>query len=131
MKKSALDIIKQIMVEVENELPTQDNMRKEVQMMGFKIRQITGDMSSLSRLDSNVIESLWKIGKIDEIISSNFDKLDEVDQDRLLDYLHAIETKTEQRLQQSIKTKKTTKTSKKEKILKLEVFKNFEDTLVN
>jgi hypothetical protein len=72
-----------------------------------------------------------KIGKIDEIISSNFDKLDEVDQDRLLDYLHAIETKTEQRLQQSIKTKKTTKTSKKEKILKLEVFKNFEDTLVN
>lgn len=135
MKKSALDIIKQIMNEVETELPTQENMLRDVQMMGFKIRQITGDMSSLASFDSNVIESLWKIGKIDEIISSHFDSLDEDDQDRLLNYLHSIESETEQSLQKSIKTKKLTSRSGGKKsstnILKLEVFKNFDDTFVN
>ncbi len=135
MKKSALDIIKQIMNEVEAELPTQENMLKDVQMMGFKIRQVTGDMSSLASFDSNVIESLWKIGKIDEIISSHFDSLDEDDQDRLLDYLHSIESETEHNLQKSIKTKKLApRTSEKKRnnnVLKLEVFKNFDDTFVN
>lgn len=129
MKKAALDIIKQIMTEVEDAPPTQDVMRSEVQMMGFKIRQITGDADTLSQLDNKVIKSLWKIGKIDQIISDSFDYLDEDDQDRLLDYLHAVEMTTEQHLQQSIKTKKIP--GKKSQVLKLEVFKNFDDSLVN
>ena len=130
MKKSALDIIKQIMDEVENTLPTQDMMLMDVQMMGFKIRQITGDSDSLSRIDGQVIESLWRVGKIDQIISASFDHLDEDNQGRLLDYLRTIEMRTEESLQHVIRTKRKPG-QRTNKLLKLEVFKNIEESIVN
>ena len=129
MKKSAFDIIRQIANEVEDAVPTQSTMRSDIQMMGFKVRQITGDVSALSQLDNNVVHTLWKIGKIDEIVRASFEDLDEDDQDRLLDYLHAIEIKTEQVLQQSIAIKR--QRGRTRKLLKLEIFKNFEEMMAN
>lgn len=123
MKKSALDIIEEIMHEVEETNLGKDIMLEEVQMMGFKIRQLTGDVNAIAKMDNTMIESLWRIGKIDQIINASFDDLEEEEQVRLLEYLKSVEMNTEENIESALQMKKTKKSSK---MLKLEVFRSID-----
>ena len=67
-------------------------MVRDIQMMGFKIRPLVGDISAIAKMHDEVVRSLWKIGKIDEIISSSIYELEEDDQERLIDYLKKMES---------------------------------------
>ena len=49
-------------------LPLEIKIR-DVQMMRFKVRSLIGDISLVHKMDTEIIESLWKMGKIDQIIS--------------------------------------------------------------
>lgn len=128
-RRTAFDIIKQIHSEVEEQGLSLEAMVRDIQMMGFKIRPLVGDISTIAKMHDEVVRSLWKIGKIDEIISSSIYDLEEDDQDRLIDYLKKMETQAEDHIRESIQ--KRNKLSKKQ-LLKIEVFKDlFTDTVVN
>jgi hypothetical protein len=128
-RKTAFDIIKQIHNEVEEQAHPLEAMVRDIQMMGFKIRPIMGDISAIGAMHDEVVRSLWKIGKIDEIISGAIYDLEEDDQDRLIDYLRKMEIEAENRIRDSIQGRN--KLSKKQ-LLKIEVFKDvFTDAVVN
>jgi len=50
-------------------------MYDEVQMMHFKIRPLQGDVSLLNLSDTNLIEALWNLGKLDEFFRTQKDQL--------------------------------------------------------
>lgn len=129
MNKSALDIIKQIANEVEDVHPTNERMVREVQMMGFKIRQTGGAESILQSFNFEIIKSLWKIGRIDQIIGDSFHELDDEEQDRVLEYLYSLEERTGEKLHQTFMPILAKK--KHQKTLKIEVFKSFDDQIIH
>lgn len=128
-RRTAFDIIKQIHNEVEEQGLSLHAMVRDIQMMGFKIRPLVGDISAIAKMHDEVVRSLWKIGKIDEIISSSIYELEEDDQERLIDYLKKMESEAENRIRDSIQKKKNVS---KKQLLKIEVFKDlFTDAVVN
>ena len=128
-RRTAFDIIKQIHTEVEQQALPLEVMVRDIQMMGFKIRPLIGDIATIVHMHDEVVRSLWKIGKIDEIISDALYDLEEDDQDRLIDYLNRMETEAENKIRDSLV--RNTHTPKKQ-LLKIEVFKNLtSDTVIN
>ncbi len=50
-------------------------MFDEIRMMRFKVRPVTGDISSLDFDNSTFIETLWSLGKLDEFFHTTVDDL--------------------------------------------------------
>ncbi|KXK11801.1 MAG: hypothetical protein UZ22_OP11002000247 [Microgenomates bacterium OLB23] len=105
-RRTAFDIIKQIHSEIEEQTVPIEAMVRDIQMMGFKIRPLVGDISIITKMHDEVVRSLWKVGKIDEIINNYMYELDEDDQDRLIDYLKKMEVEAENRIRDSLQKKK-------------------------
>lgn len=122
MKKTAIDIIRQINLEVENRLLPVEVMIRDIQMMNFKVRSLIGDISHLETVHRDFIESLWKIGRIDEIVNDTMDDLDDDEQDALLEYFGKMETDIQNKIRQSLAIRKSQ--NKSDKLLKLEIFKD-------
>lgn len=57
------------------EKPSQQKMYEEIRMMRFKIRPISGDVSILQIKNHQLIETLWGLGKLDEVFQKEYDKL--------------------------------------------------------
>jgi hypothetical protein len=128
-RRTAFDIIKQIHTEVEDQGLSLEAMVRDIQMMGFKIRPLVGDISAIVNMHDEVVRSLWKIGKIDEIINDSLYELEEDDQDRLIEYLNKVESDAENRIRDSMQKRKSVS---KKQLLKIEVFKDLlTDTVVN
>ena len=122
MKKTAVDIIRQISYEVEDRKLPLEVMVRDIQMMHFKIRSVLGDISSLNSVEYSFVESLWKIGKIDEIINEELENLDEDDQEALINYFQEVESETRGKIRDSLSTNNPSEKDKK--ILKIEIFKD-------
>lgn len=99
MSQTALDIIRKIVVEVEEASPSPESMLSDMKHMKFKVRSISGDIDVLSRIQSHILESLWRIGKLDQIVTEAFPNLSDMDQDQLLDYVEQVEMKTQHQLE--------------------------------
>ncbi len=130
MKKiTALDIIRKIMLEIECPLPSVGIMLSELKMMKFKMRPLAGDISSLSKMNSDVISSLWRIGRIDEIVQTHFYDLEEDGQEMVLKYLESFETLTQHQIKGALQAKKI----RGKDVLKIEVYREFssQDEVVN
>lgn len=123
MQLTALDIIRYISTEIDEKSPSLENKLKDVQMMRFKVRSIIGDISFVDKMDTQIIDYLWKIGKIDQIISEHIDTIGEEDQDTLMSYFHSIESHMRESIRHSFELKPA---SKKAPTLKLEIFKELE-----
>lgn len=122
MKRTAADIIRQISIEVEGRKLPLEIMVRDIQMMRFKVRSLFGDISSLQTTHYDFVQSLWKIGRIDEIVSESLHTLDEDGQEALLDYFHQIEGRMQTNIRNSLTIQETSK--RKKQILKLEIFKD-------
>ena len=57
------------------EKPSHQKMYEEIRMMRFKIRPISGDVSILQLKNHQLIETLWGLGKLDEVFQKEYDKL--------------------------------------------------------
>ena len=77
-KKKNIDVL-HVLAEFQKNIlekkPTMDKMYDEVQMMHFKIRPLQGDVSLLNLSDTNLIEALWNLGKLDEFFRTQKDQL--------------------------------------------------------
>lgn len=121
MKKTAVDIIRQISIEVEDRKLSLESMVRDIKMMRFKVRSIIGDISALQTADYNFVESLWKIGRIDEIISGTLHELDEDDQDALMEYFENMESDIQRRIRDSLSLDGN---DEDKRVLKIEIFKD-------
>lgn len=90
-RKTAIELIKRIRKEVEYAVVSRDQMLSDLKMMNIKIRQLSGDASLMDNKNSNIVENLWRMGKIDEIMSSEFYKMDEKEKGLFLKYLAFIQ----------------------------------------
>ncbi len=55
--------------------PPMQKMYQDIRMMKFKIRPISGDISLLKLRNQHLIETLWSLGKLDEVYQREFFKL--------------------------------------------------------
>lgn len=122
MRKTAIDIIRQISVEVEDRQLPLEVMVKDIQMMQFKIRSLIGDISDLEAAHYDFIRALWKIGKIDEIVYESLGDLEEADQEALITYFSDLEDKTQSTLKQALTIQGPVGSG--QKLLKIEIFKD-------
>ncbi len=71
--------------------PPGTQMYQEVRMMKFKIKPVLGDISFLNLKNTNFIEILWSLGKIDEFFQNQIDTLNTDQRDifyKLLDDIY-------------------------------------------
>lgn len=127
--KTALDVIHQIRVIVSAKPRSSQAMLEDMKVMQFKIRPVDGDIGKLNGLDDKLIYSLWKIGKIDELVRSSFKALSHDDKETLISYLREFESRTQQEIMSKSRKRRDAKSSLE--ILKLEIFKDKDKRLPN
>lgn len=52
--------------------PPVNKMIEEVRMMKFKVRPIQGDISEFNLENERLLETLWSLGKLDELFQKEF-----------------------------------------------------------
>src|SRR3990170_2935325 len=55
--------------------PPIEKMYEEIRMMRFKIKPISGDIFLLQLKNHRLIETLWGLGKLDEVFQKEYKKL--------------------------------------------------------
>lgn len=74
LNKGVVDIFSNLK-KVFNSKPSKGEMFEEVRMMKFKIKPISGDISLLHLKNYNLIETLWSLGKLDEMFQKEYQSL--------------------------------------------------------
>lgn len=92
-KKSndVLDMISNLQNKILSKKPPLDTMWDEVRMMGFKVRPIYGDISFLNLRNTNLIEIMWSLGKLDDFFQREYEKLSESEKEiffKIVENLH-------------------------------------------
>ncbi len=87
----AIEIIEEIVKTIDDLPLTDTDVVKDIATMRFKIRSLSGNFAAPSMFHRNILRSLWKIGKIDEIVSKSFDKLATTEKEKLINYLDSLE----------------------------------------
>jgi len=73
--------------------PSLGTMIKEIAMMGFKIKKILGDFSSVNLSNKKIIELLWSLGKFEDFFQKKVGDLSQVEQEILLQYFNYLKEK--------------------------------------
>ncbi|EKE13805.1 MAG: hypothetical protein ACD_12C00810G0003 [uncultured bacterium] len=92
-KEKAINLIKKLTLQLENTKPSKKAMIEDVKMMSFKIRPLFGDISTLANNQVGFLEVLWKIGKIEEIVTEGIKNLDEEEKKTFFQYLENVQRK--------------------------------------
>lgn len=67
-------------IEILEQKPAHEIMRKEIGMMRFKIRPLYGEVTELNFDDPTFIETLWTLGKLDEFYHDNSENIPKADE---------------------------------------------------
>jgi hypothetical protein len=70
--------------------PTYEQMVQDVRMMKFKIRPINGDFSYLNFGNHRFVETLWKLGKMDDFIEKNVMKINKKQERAFFNYFDGL-----------------------------------------
>jgi hypothetical protein len=122
-KTTALDLINKMAIEVEKKMPSQKEMLNDIKMMNFKIHPVSGDIFSITKKEIGFIESLWKLGKIEEMMTDKIELLDDEEKDVLYSYLDEMQIKTQNNIADNIQ-RLSKKDQRQLKILEFEIFKD-------
>ncbi len=120
-QKDVLDIFNNLKKLLDSK-PPMDEMFEEVRMMKFKIRPISGDISLLYFKDTRIIETLWSLGKLDEIFQKEFNNLTKTQKD----VMFRIFDKFYQQFQEELNSSSAAKIGKKtdlSQVIEMEIFK--------
>lgn len=61
--------------------PAAEDMIHEVRMMNFKVHPVTGDISDLDFSNTEFIDALWSLGKLDEFFRAEYFEMKDREQD--------------------------------------------------
>lgn len=115
-----LNILMDLTKKLERKPPLQ-MMMDEIRMMRFKIKPLAGDISLLQFKNHQLIETLWSLGKLDEMFQKEFKHLTDKDKEvffRLFDELYQQFQSQLNRL-----NLKAHPTQTSESIVEMEIFK--------
>lgn len=101
-KITATDVIQKLMSQVEGKKPTAKEMLEDLRVMQFKVKPLYGDITSLTKIYSHFIESVWNMTKIDEIVNRYMDDLDDYGQDQVLNFLDDMESRQVGQMKQMV-----------------------------
>ncbi len=92
MKKTvkAFDLIQEITSEFDH-LPPQEVMVQEIKMMNFKVRPVSGDIFHFKQKEQSFLESLWKMGRIEEIVAQKVPLMNKTEQESFFTYLENLQ----------------------------------------
>ena len=130
-KKNENDLLRFLTIFKNNldQQPTQEQMYEEVRMMHFKIKPIQGDISVINLNDNQLIELLWKLGKLDEIFHSQYSKLNRKEKAIFFNLFDSMHQKLQQQLGKlNLKAEKNTSNMP---IFEMEIIKELPPKKVN
>lgn len=97
-KKTALQFIREVVSHIEKIHPNREQMLHEVKMMNFKIRPVSGDIFKLAKQNNNLMESLWRIGKIEDVVMRAYDNLDRRELKTFFNYMDHLEAQMQYKI---------------------------------
>ena len=83
-------LFKSFKTEVLDNKPNIEQMVKEIYMMKFKIRPLQGDVSKLDFSNSLFVETIWRIGKMDDFIEKYMHKIDKKQEHAFFHYFEGM-----------------------------------------
>jgi hypothetical protein len=112
-----IDKIKKIL----NEKPSSEIMLREIRMMRFKIRPVQGDFSLINLKNTNLIEILWRLGKLDDIYQKEYKNIPKSDRESFYRIYDNFNSRLQQQLSKiNIKEERN---ASRPQILEMEIFK--------
>lgn len=78
--------------------PALPAMLEEIRMMQFKIKPVSGDVGHLNFKNSNFIEMIWSLGKLEEVLQKEYAKLTLANRKLLLRIFDSLYDKFQERL---------------------------------
>lgn len=125
-KTTVHGLIQKITAEVEHAVPTRQKMIADLKMMNFKVRPLSGDLFSIpASNDLSLLTSLWKIGKIEEVVKVAVKTLDDDDIESFFLHLEDLQGRLGHFMDYDYDTQTNTSTgSVRKKLIKLEIFRD-------
>lgn len=120
---NAQDVINKIIRQIQQAQPTREEMLEDIKLMKFKIKPLSGDINNINGVDNSFIESLWRIGRIDLILKTHFNKLSDEEKASVVQFLKHLEEKTEDGVRHDIDAL-SPQQKKQAQILKLAIFRD-------
>ena len=78
--------------------PAIEQMIYEVRLMNFKIRPVTGNISTVNFHNSDLIDALWSLGKLDEFYRQEIKNISSKDQEAFLRLVNEIRWNNQDKL---------------------------------
>lgn len=104
--------------------PTYEQMVQDVRMMKFKVRPINGDFSYLNFSNPHFVETLWKLGKMDDFIEKNVMKIDKKQERAFFNYFDGLYRHLQDSLNNIHLSELTPdRTRNKRNVVEMEIFK--------
>ena len=100
-KIDAVDKIKHFQERILANKPEIGEMVYDVQMMNFKIRPISGDITELDYGNNDFIDALWSLGKLDEFFRLEFDSIDLDEKDAFFRMINDLRVNFQNQLKQA------------------------------
>ncbi|MDH7476022.1 MAG: hypothetical protein QHH09_00945 [Microgenomates group bacterium] len=120
-KEEILSLLKNFQKNILDKKPSLKQMYEEIRMMNFKIKPLQGDISILDLNNRRFIETLWRLGKLDEFFYNKVKKLKKADQKILFNYFDSLHFKLQEKLNQlNFKQAKLKETSP---VIEMEIIK--------
>ncbi|CAN5160426.1 hypothetical protein BH09PAT2_BH09PAT2_01820 [soil metagenome] len=89
-KTDVYDAIKRFQQTTLSNKPSVEQMVYEVRLMNFKIRPVTGNISTINFHNSDLIDALWSLGKLDEFFRQEIKNISMKDQDAFMRMVNEI-----------------------------------------
>ncbi len=119
-KKNIFSLVNQLKEILENK-PSQKQMFREVEMMHFKIKPLSGDISLLNFKNNQLVEALWGLGKLDEFFRTEFKNASNKEKELFFQMVSQLRGRLENQLRRiNFHT-----SVKKDQLIEMEIFKEY------
>jgi NCAIR mutase (PurE)-related protein len=85
-----MTVFKAFKSKVLDKKPTLSQMIADVRMMQFKIRPLQGDVTHIDFANTGFVETLWKLGKMDDFIEHHVNKINKKQEQTFFNYFDSM-----------------------------------------
>ena len=85
-----LNLFKSFKKNVLDKKPSHEQMVRDVYMMKFKIRPLQGDVSKLNFSNETFVETIWRLGKMDDFIEKHIHSIDKNQEHAFFHYFEGM-----------------------------------------
>ncbi len=111
-KTDLYEKIKLIQQRTTTNRPTVEEMMSEVRMMNFKVRPVYGNISKINLSNSDFINALWSLGKLDEFFKDEFPNVEDDDREVFFKLVDDMRVSLQQKLNRAYNTEQSPKDDK-------------------